>query len=97
MKKKLYRSRSDQMLGGVCGGLAEYLGVDSTWVRLLFVLAGLFSGTGVLLYLALWVIVPLPPIQEAFVERSFVEEAFVEEPFVQEPLAEEEIKEKVVA
>lgn len=64
MNKKLYRSRSDQMLGGVCGGLGEYLGLDSTLVRLFFVLATLFSGTGGLLYLILWMIVPLPPIEE---------------------------------
>ncbi len=90
MKKKLYRSQTDQMLGGVCGGLAEYLGLDSTLVRLFFVLVTLFSGTGGLLYLVLWLIVPLTPIEEPFVEELSVEEPLVEEPLV------EEIKEKVV-
>ncbi len=71
MNKKLYRSPTDQMLGGVCGGLGEYLGLDSTLVRLFFVLATLFSGMGGLLYLVLWVIVPLAPIEgSAFSEAG---------------------------
>jgi phage shock protein C len=47
------------MVGGVCGGLALYLGADSTLVRLFFVLLALGSGIGVPLYLLLWVVVPL--------------------------------------
>lgn len=46
MKTRLYRSRTDRMIGGVCGGLGEYLGVDSTLVRLFFVLLGLANGFG---------------------------------------------------
>lgn len=57
---QLYRSRTDQILGGVCGGLAEYLHIDSTIVRLLFVLLGLGSGVGVAVYLILWVVIPYP-------------------------------------
>ena len=64
MNKKLYRSRIDKMLGGVCGGLAEYLGLDSTLVRIFFVLATLFSKAGGLLYLILWLIVPQAPSEE---------------------------------
>jgi phage shock protein C len=59
MDKKLYRSSTNAMLGGVCGGLGEYLGIEPTLVRLLFVLLALSSGAGVLLYLAMWLIVPL--------------------------------------
>jgi len=40
--KKLYRSRKERMIAGVCGGLAEYLGVDPTWIRLLFILLFFF-------------------------------------------------------
>jgi phage shock protein C len=58
--KKLYRSRTSSMIGGVCGGLAEYLEVDPTIVRLGFVLLGLWSGVGVAAYIILWVIVPYP-------------------------------------
>ncbi|MGD0004268.1 MAG: PspC domain-containing protein [Anaerolineaceae bacterium] len=55
---RLSRSRSDRMLGGVCGGLGKYLGIDSNLVRLFFVLFMLTGGFGVLLYLALWLIFP---------------------------------------
>ncbi|MFM8321242.1 MAG: PspC domain-containing protein [Chloroflexota bacterium] len=69
--KKLYRSRSDRFIGGVCGGLGEYTGVDPTIVRLLFVLGTVLTavGLGVVAYLVLLVVVPenpneiLPPPQ----------------------------------
>jgi phage shock protein C len=57
MKGRLYRSRTEVMLGGVCGGMGQYLGVDPTLVRLIFVFLTI-SGVGLLLYLAMWVIVP---------------------------------------
>jgi phage shock protein C len=56
--KKLYRSRSDRMIGGVCAGLGEYLGIDPVWLRLLFVLLLFASLTGFWVYLILWIIVP---------------------------------------
>lgn len=62
--KKLYRSRTSSMIGGVCGGLAEYLEVDPTIVRLGFVLLGLYSGIGIAAYLILWIIVPYPDTGE---------------------------------
>jgi len=58
MTKKLYRSRSDSMLGGVCGGLGGYFDIDSNLIRLIFVLLGMANGIGVLIYLAMWLIVP---------------------------------------
>lgn len=58
MENRLYRSRTDQMVGGVCGGLAQYLKIDATLVRLFFLLLALGSGVGVIVYLILWVIVP---------------------------------------
>ena len=57
--KKLYRSNTEKMLGGVCGGLAEYFNIDPTIVRLLFVAATLIGGPGALVYLILWIITPL--------------------------------------
>jgi phage shock protein C len=59
--KRLYRSRNERMLAGVCGGLGEYLGVDPTLVRLILVLLIILSGIGpgVLAYIILWLIVPL--------------------------------------
>lgn len=58
--KKLMRSRTDKMIGGVCGGLAQYLGIDSTLVRVVFAVALFFGGTGALLYLILWLVMPAP-------------------------------------
>jgi phage shock protein PspC (stress-responsive transcriptional regulator) len=56
--KRLYRSKKDRMLGGVCGGIAEYFDVDPTIVRLIWVLLALTYGTGILAYLIAWIIVP---------------------------------------
>ncbi len=56
--KQLTRSRSDYMLGGVCAGLGRYFGIDPTIVRLVFVLLAISGGSGVLLYLVLWIVIP---------------------------------------
>lgn len=61
--KKLYRIPSKGMVGGVCAGLGEYLNADPTLIRLLFVLLTLAGGSGVLLYLAMWLIVPSKPTE----------------------------------
>jgi phage shock protein C len=55
--RKLTRSATDRRLGGVCGGIAEYFGIDPLFVRLVFVAAGL-AGFGVLLYVVLWIALP---------------------------------------
>ncbi len=60
--KKLYRSRTDRMISGVCGGLGKYLGIDPTLIRLVFVLLLLFGvGSGLILYVILMFIVPEEP------------------------------------
>lgn len=56
--RRLTRSLDDRLLGGVAGGLATFLGVDVTLVRVAFVLLGIFGGSGVVLYLAMWLLVP---------------------------------------
>ncbi len=58
-QKRLHRSRTEKMIAGVCGGIAEYLDVDPTIVRVLWVLVALLAGTGILLYLILWIVMPL--------------------------------------
>jgi phage shock protein C len=58
MNRKLYRSSSNKMLGGVCGGLADYLDLDPTLVRLFFVILMLASGVGIWVYLILWIVLP---------------------------------------
>ena len=56
--RRLYRSRSERMLGGVCGGLAEYFGIDPVIVRIIAVALVFAGGAGVLAYLAAWLLVP---------------------------------------
>ena len=58
--KRLTRSRNDRMLAGICGGLANYLDVDPTIIRLIFALATFFTVVfpGILIYLIMWVVVP---------------------------------------
>jgi phage shock protein C len=56
--RKLYRSQTNRMMAGVCGGLGEYFNVDPTLIRVLFVVLAVFGGAGVVLYLAMWIIVP---------------------------------------
>lgn len=55
--KKLSRS-NNKMIGGVCAGIAEYLGLDPTIVRIVWVLLLFFAGFGILLYLILWIVMP---------------------------------------
>ena len=59
--KRLYRSQTDIMIAGVCAGLADYLSVDVTIVRLVFVLLLFFMSGGFWIYLALWIIMPVAP------------------------------------
>ena len=59
--KRLYRSKTDVMIGGVCSGIAKYFDVDPTAVRLAFVLLLLAGGGGLWIYLVLWIIMPLEP------------------------------------
>jgi phage shock protein C len=61
MSKKLYRSTKDRMLGGVAGGLAEYFEIDSTLVRILFVITLFIGGTGIIAYILMWIVVPEVP------------------------------------
>ena len=63
MKKKLYRSATDKKLGGVCGGIAEYLDVDSTIVRLAWVLFTLFVGAALLAYIIALLVMPNAPVE----------------------------------
>ena len=61
MEKKLYRSRTDKKVCGVCGGLAKYLGIDTTILRLILVLCILFAGVGLLAYLIAALVIPVEP------------------------------------
>lgn len=58
-RRRLFRDPEDRILGGVCSGLAAYFDVDTLWVRLGFIVLVLIAGSGILLYLALWALLPL--------------------------------------
>mgnify|MGYP001033642837 CR=1 FL=1 len=62
MNKKLYRSRKDKIIGGVCGGLGKYFDIDPVLIRVLFVFLTFFHGSGLILYLILLIIVPQEPL-----------------------------------
>jgi phage shock protein C len=59
MSGRLYRSRTDRFLGGVCGGLGKYMGIDPTVVRLIFLLLLFTQGFGFLIYIILWILLPV--------------------------------------
>lgn len=59
--KKLYKSRCDRKIFGVCGGIAEYLNVDSTWIRLAWAVLVCLAGTGILAYILAALILPDRP------------------------------------
>lgn len=65
--KRLYRSRKQRQVAGVCGGIADYLSIDPTLVRLFWALLALIGGPGVILYIILAVIMPEEP---EFVQTS---------------------------
>ena len=92
VNQKLYRSRENRMIGGVCGGLGEFFGIDSTLIRLLFVLLVIFGGSGLLVYLVMLVIVPETPLSDAVtVTQKDVDPVEPEEVVVveEEPASEE--------
>ncbi len=81
MQKRLYRSRKDEVIGGVCGGIAEYFGVDSVLIRLLAVFAVLFGGGGLMAYIIMWIIIPEEPRyrQEGEGGQAYSEKEFYED------------------
>ncbi len=63
MSKKLYKSNTNKMLEGVCGGIAEYFGVDPTIVRLAWVVFCVLGGSGILAYIIAAIIIPSAPLE----------------------------------
>ena len=62
MEKKLYKSNQNKMLDGVCGGIAEYFGIDPTVVRLIWALFSLMGACGILAYIIAAIIIPRNPV-----------------------------------
>jgi phage shock protein C len=73
--RRLYRSRDDQVLAGVCGGLAEYFEIDSTLVRIAFVLLVFAGGIGILAYGLAWIFLPEEPVGESVRAESHFDRA----------------------
>jgi len=63
--KRLYRSQTNKVLAGICGGFAEYLNLDPVVVRVLWIFLTLFGGSGILLYIISWFVIPLNPTPSA--------------------------------
>ena len=63
MSKTLYRSEKNKIIAGVCAGLADYFDMDVTLVRIIFALIVLAGGSGVLIYIILWIIFPVNPVE----------------------------------
>ena len=59
--RKLYRSKANRQVAGVCGGLAQHFNVDATLIRVLFVVLAVLGGSGLVLYVAMWIIIPKEP------------------------------------
>lgn len=76
MSKKLYRSRNDRMIAGVCGGLADYFNVDSTFIRLAVLFIFLFQGIGLIAYLIAWVVISEEPVDRG---RKMPDDYYIEE------------------
>jgi phage shock protein PspC (stress-responsive transcriptional regulator) len=62
--KRLYRSGNDRILGGVCGGIGEYFGLDPVLVRLGWIIFSIIFGAGILAYLIAWIIIPRNPAHQ---------------------------------
>jgi len=70
--KKLHKSQKEKIIAGVCGGVAESIGISPSFVRAAFIISLLFGGTGLWLYLILWAI--LPVTDEKIIDAEIIEE-----------------------
>lgn len=68
--KRLYRSRNERIIAGVCGGIAEYFKIDPLIIRLLFVFVFFLNGAGVIAYLIGWFIIPEKPYEEENIKNE---------------------------
>ena len=70
MAKRLYRSRNDYWMGGVCGGIAEYFNIDATLVRLGLIIFGALGGSGLVAYIIAWCVIPEAPKNKSAKQRA---------------------------
>jgi phage shock protein PspC (stress-responsive transcriptional regulator) len=87
MSKKLYRSRDDRMIAGVCGGLADYFNVDSSLIRLAVLFIFLFQGVGLIAYIIAWLVMSEEPVKN---EYRMPDDYYIEDKKSQESLNQEQ-------
>lgn len=68
--RKLYRNMDDKIIGGVCSGIADYLGVDATLIRIITVLLVFMGGLSLWIYIILWIVIPASPCRPIFPDNS---------------------------
>jgi len=78
-KKKIYRLKDDYIVAGVSGGIAEYFEIDATLIRVIFILLTIGGGSGILIYLILWLIIPKEGGKEVKVDREKKVKEFAED------------------
>ena len=75
MANKFYRSRTESMIAGVCGGLAEYFDLDATLIRIGAVILSFVGGYGILAYMICWVVIPQKPLAESVDDSNYEKQA----------------------
>ena len=68
--RRLYRSRKDKIIAGICGGVGQYLNVDPIIIRLIFIILLLTIGSGILIYIIAWILIPLEPEDTVFADSG---------------------------
>lgn len=66
--KRIYRSQHDRVIAGVCGGIGEHFGVDPVIIRLVWIVLAIFGGSGILLYLLAWILIPRRPMNDQVIK-----------------------------
>jgi phage shock protein PspC (stress-responsive transcriptional regulator) len=87
MSKKLYRSRDDRMIAGVCGGLADYFNVDSSLIRIAVLFVFLFQGVGLIAYIIAWLVMSEEPVKN---EYRMPDDYYIEDEKAQDNINKEE-------
>lgn len=70
MAKKIYLSRDDRIIAGVCGGIAKTYDIDPLWPRLIAVLLAIYGGVGIILYLVAWMVLDEEPKKKQLSKKS---------------------------
>ncbi len=72
---RLHRSETNRVIAGVCGGLGDYFNIDPTIIRIIFILMTIFGGSGILIYIILWLVIPTESSIHGVTEQNIRENA----------------------